>query len=290
VSLSSATSSFVVMMRTALVALVAGTVLTALTGCGIRIVEYEFSDDHVVAETITSVRARNGSGDVTIRHQEGLTETKVHRRVQHTKNNKPTGATHRVEGTTLVLDTCGDHCEANYEVLVPSADTTVVGDVGSGDAIIEGLASVDLENGSGDVTVRDIAKDVKIKAGSGNFSATRVGGALTADVGSGRIELNTVKGKVLAVAHSGDIDGSFLSGDVIVDAGSGRVELTLAEPRSVRVNNGSGDVNVRVPGGPYKITGSSGDDSREIHVPTDPGASLELNLTTGSGEVRVFAI
>ncbi len=273
-------------------ALVAGAVLTALTGCGIRIMKYEFSDDHVVAEKFTSVRVRNGSGDVTIRYQQGLPETgtKVHRRVEHTKDNKPEGATHRVEGTSLVLDSCGNRCDVNYEVLVPSADISVVGDVGSGDTIIEGLASVEYETGSGDVTTLDIAGDVKVNTGSGDFRATRVGGTVTADLGSGRIELNTVKGKLLAVTRSGDIDGSFLSGDVIADASSGRVELTMAEPRSVRVLSGSGDVNVRAPGGPYKITGSSGNDDREIHVPTDPNAPLELNLTTGSGEVRVFAI
>ncbi|MFD5831264.1 DUF4097 domain-containing protein [Lentzea sp. NPDC060358] len=278
------------MMRTALVALVAGTVLTALTGCGIRIVEYEFSDDHVVAEKITSVRARNGSGDVTIRVQQDLGETKVHRRVQHNKNNKPGGPTHHVEGSTLVLDTCGDNCEANYEVVVPSAGISVVGNIGSGDALVEGVSSVEFETGSGNVVTRDVAGDVKVKAGSGNFSATRVGGTLTADLGSGRVELNTVKGKALVVASSGDIDGSFLSGDVIADTGSGRVELTMAEPRSVRVRSGSGDVNVRAPGGPYKVTGSSDSGDREVHVPTDPGASLELNLSSGSGEVRVFAI
>ncbi|WP_329788538.1 DUF4097 family beta strand repeat-containing protein [Lentzea sp. DG1S-22] len=278
------------MMRTALVALLAGAVLTGLSGCGIRIVEYEFSDDHVVAEKFTSVRARNGSGDVTIRYRQGLTETKIHRRVEHNKNNKPAGATHRIEGDALVLDTCGDSCEANYEVLVPSADIAVVGDVGSGDAVVEGLKSVEYQTGSGDIAALDIAGDVKVSTGSGDFRATRVGGTATADLGSGRIELNTVKGKVLAVTRSGDIDGSFLGGDVIADASSGRVELTLAEPRSVRVMSGSGDVNVRVPGGPYRVTGTSGSGEREVHVATDPDAPLELNLTTGSGEVRVFAI
>ncbi|MGZ3141716.1 DUF4097 family beta strand repeat-containing protein [Lentzea chajnantorensis] len=278
------------MMRAALVALVAGTVLTALTGCGIRIVKYEFSDDYVVAETFTSVRARNGSGDVTIRYQEGLTGTKVHRRVEHAKNNKPGGTTHRVEGDTLVLDTCGDNCEANYEVLVPAAGIRVVGDVGSGDAVVEGLASVEYATGSGDITTLDISGDVKVNTGSGNFRATRVGGTVTADLGSGHIELNTVKGKLLAVTRSGDIDGSSLSGEVIADASSGRVELIMAEPRSVRVNSGSGDVDVRVPGGPYRITGVSGSGDRDIQVATAPDAPLELNLTTGSGEVRVLAI
>ncbi|SDF57518.1 Putative adhesin [Lentzea fradiae] len=273
-----------------LVALVAGTVLTTLTGCGIRIVKHESFDEYVVGEKFTSVRARSDSGDVTIRYQQGLTETKLRRKAEYTKDTKPTGPTHRVEGTSLVLDSCGDDCDANYEVFVPSPDITVVGNVGSGDVTIEGLASVDFETGSGEIVLLDIAGDVKANSGSGDLRATRIGGTLTADLGSGRIELNTVGGKVFALTRSGRVEGTALSGDVVADASSGRVELTLAEPRSVRVNAGSGDVTVRVPGGPYKITGTSGSGDREIHVPTDPAAALELNLTTGSGEVRVYAI
>jgi hypothetical protein len=280
------------MMRMALVALLAGAVLTVLTGCGIRIMKYEFSDDHVVAEKYTSVKIRSDqdSGDVTIRYQQGLTETKIHRKVEHGRDNKPSGVAHRIEGSTLVLDGCGRDCEINYEVLVPSADISVVGDIGSGDTIFEGLASVELKTGSGRVTTRDIAGDVKVKAGSGDFTATRVGGEVTADLGSGRIELDAVKGKVLANTGSGDISGTALGGEVIADSTSGRVELRLTAAKPVRANSGSGDITVRTPGGPYKITGDSGSGDRRVHVATDPNASLELNLTTGSGDVEVYAI
>ncbi|WP_157527907.1 DUF4097 family beta strand repeat-containing protein [Nocardia sp. NRRL S-836] len=278
------------MMRTALAALLAGAVLTALTGCGIRIMKYEFSDDHVVAEKFTSVRVRsdNDAGDVTVRYQQGLTETKIHRRVEHEKDNKPSGVAHRVEGSTLVLDGCGRECSINYEVLVPSAGISVVGDIGSGDSIFEGLASVEFKTGSGRVVTRDIAGDVKVKAGSGDFEATRVGGGVTADLGSGRIQLDAVKGKVLVDTGSGDIDGTSLGDDVTAIADSGRVELALVAARSVRVDSGSGDVKVRLPGGPYKVSGTSGSGERVINVPTDPNAALELKLTTGSGDLTVI--
>ncbi|NKE55610.1 DUF4097 domain-containing protein [Lentzea sp. PSKA42] len=275
------------MLRTALVALLVGAVLSA---CGIRIMKYEFQDDHVVAEKFTSVRARTGSGNVSIRFQQGLTETKIHRRVEHEKNNKPTGLSHRVEGTSLVLDTCGNDCTVNYEILVPSADITLLGDVGSGDLTAEGLASVEYKTGSGRIVVRDIPGDVKATAGSGDFEATRVGGAVTADLHSGRISLDAVKGKMLVSTSSGDIDGIALDNEVIADASSGRVELTFSSARSVRVDTGSGDVTVRVPGGPYKVNGSSGNGDRTINVPTDPSASLELRLSTGSGDVKVLGI
>jgi hypothetical protein len=275
------------MLRTALVALLVGAVLSA---CGIRIVKYEFQDDHVVAKKFTSVRVRsdNESGDVTIRYQQGLTETKIHRRVEHQRDNKPSGVAHRVEGNALVLDGCGRDCSINYEVLVPSPDISVVGDIGSGDTIFEGLASVEFKTGSGRVVTRDIAGDVKVKTGSGNFEATRIGGSVTADLGSGRILLDAIKGKVLVDTNSGDIDGTSLSNDVTAIADSGRVELALIAAKSVQVDAGSGDVRVRLPGGPYKVSGTSGSGERTINVPTDPNAALELKLNAGSGDITVI--
>lgn len=272
-------------------ALVVGAVLAVTAGCGIRIMKYEFSDDHVVADKFTSVKVRSDqdSGDVSIRFQEGLGETKIHRRVEHNKNNKPSGIAHRVEGSTLVLDGCGDECEINYEVLVPTAGITVVGDIGSGDVTVEGLASVDFRSGSGRVITRDVAGDVKVKTGSGDFQAVRIGGAVTADMGSGRIQLDAIKGKALLVTGSGDIDATAMENEVVANADSGRVRLTLAAAKSVRVVTGSGDITVQAPGGPFKVVGSSGSGERSIHVPTDPAASLELNLNAGSGDIQVLA-
>lgn len=276
------------MLRTALVALLVGAVLTA---CGIRIVRYAFEDDQVVAEKFTSVRARTGSGNVSIRFQQGLTETKIHRKVGHAKDNRPSGVSHRVEGTALVLDSCGNNCEIDYEVLVPSADITLLGDVGSGDLTAEGLASVEYKTGSGKITVRDIKGDVKATTGSGDFDATRIGGAVTADLGSGRISLDAVKGKMLVSTSSGDIEGIALDNEVTAVASSGRVDLTFSSARSVSIDTGSGDVFVKLPGGPYKISGRlDGDLDRSITVPTDPTASLELKLNIGSGDLRVLGI
>jgi hypothetical protein len=276
------------MLRTALVALLVGTVLTA---CGIRIVKYEFTDDQVVAEEFTSVRVRTSSGDVSIRHVPGLSETKIHRRVEHTKNNKPTAVSHRVEGGALVLDDCGNDCQINYEVQVPSAAITVLGDdVGSGDATIEGLASVDYRNGSGKITVRDIAGDVRVDSASGDFDATNVKGAVTATLNSGRIRLDQLKGKAVVHSSSGDITGTRLDNDVTADAGSGNVVLTFSSPRSVRVDTGSGDVTVRVPGGPYKVDVGAANGERSVTVPTDPAAPVAVQVRTGSGEIKVLGV
>jgi len=296
------------MMRTALVALLVGAVLTA---CGIRIVKYEFTDDHTVAETFTSVRVRTGSGDVAIRHVEGLNETKIHRRVEHAKDNRPAGIAHRIEGGALVLDDCGDNCSINYEVQVPSASITVEGvDVGSGKAVFEGLAAVDYKigsgdfeardiagnvqvtSGSGDIDVRGIAGDVKANSGSGKLEASRVKGSVTGHLSSGNITLDQLQGKVLVNTGSGNITGTAIDGDVTADVESGNVDLTFVSSRSALLDSGSGNLTVRVPGsaGAYKVTAESGSGDRKVDVPTDPASKYELKLTAESGNVKVLAV
>ncbi|MEV6240660.1 DUF4097 family beta strand repeat-containing protein [Lentzea sp. NPDC051838] len=296
------------MLRTALVAVLMGALLS---GCGIRIMKYEFTDDHTVAEKYTSVRVRTGSGDVAIRYVQGISETKIHRRVEHAKDNKPAGVAHRIEGTALVLGDCGNNCSINYDVQVPYADITVESpDNGSGDAVIEGVAAVDykigsgkfeafniagnvqVDNGSGNVYVRDIKGDVKAHSGSGKFEASRVKGSVTADLGSGDIDLDQVEGKMLLHTGSGNITGTTLDNDVTASADSGDVEMTFVSARTVRADSGSGDITLRVPGagGPYKVTGDTGSGDRKIDVPTDPAAKFELKLDAGSGNIKVTAV
>ncbi|MET9628698.1 DUF4097 family beta strand repeat-containing protein [Lentzea sp. NPDC006480] len=295
------------MLRTALVAVLMGALLS---GCGIRIMKYEFTDDHTLADKYTSVRVRAGSGDVAIRYVPG-TETKIHRRVEHAKDNRPTGVAHRIEGTTLVLDDCGNNCSINYEVQVPFADITVESpDNGSGNAVIEGVAAVDykvgsgkfeainiagnvqIDNGSGNIYVRDVKGDVRAHTGSGRFEASRVKGSVTADLGSGDIDLDQVQGKMLLHSGSGRITGTALDNDVTATADSGDVDMTFVSARTARLDSGSGDITVRVPGtgGPYKVTGDSGSGRRKIDVPMDPSATNELKLDTGSGDVKVTAV
>lgn len=295
------------MLRTALVALLVGAVLTA---CGVRFVEYEFQDDHVVAEKFTSVKVRTGSGDVSIRYVPGLAETQIHRNVEHTKDNKPTGVAHRIEGDALVLEDCGNNCSIDYEVRVGSAAITVQGDdVGSGDAAFDGLASIDYRNGSGnfearnitgnvqitsgsgDIDVSNVTGDVRVKTGSGKFEASKVKGSVTANLGSGNITLDQLAGKAIVNTGSGNISGTAIDNDVVADAHSGDVELTFASPRAARVDSDSGDITVHAPGsgGPYKVTVEVGSGESRVDVPTDPAAKYELKLTAGSGDVKVLA-
>ena len=55
----------------------------------------------------------------------------------------------------------------------------------------------------------------------------------------------------------------------------------------MRVETGSGDIELTVPPGAYAVKSRTGSGEEEIEVPVDPNARQELLLSTGSGSIRV---
>ncbi|MBW4715603.1 DUF4097 family beta strand repeat-containing protein [Saccharothrix obliqua] len=256
--------------RIALAAVAAVLATGSLSSC-VSFVENTFNDRHEVTEKVSTVRIHNGAGDVRLRGSEGVTTTEVKRVVEYPKGtDEPRGVTHRVEGDTLVLDGCGRRCSVNYEVTVPTLGVKVVGDNGSGDVTLEGVASVEVEVGSGDLVVRNVSGPVSLDSGSGDVTVTDVGEGVTARLGSGGARLAKVRGPVR------------------VDNSSGDVDVELAAVQSVRAETGSGNLTVRVPRGGYRVEVSSGSgDVRKSDLVSDPGASAELVLRSGSGDVAL---
>ncbi|GAA1268557.1 DUF4097 family beta strand repeat-containing protein [Saccharothrix xinjiangensis] len=258
--------------RFGLAAVAVVTAAVALTSC-VRLVHHGFEDQHTVTQSITEVRLRNGSGEVVVRSGTGATSTDVRRRLQYPKNaERPSGASHRVEGTTLVLDGCGDRCTVDYEVVVPSADVRVVGENDSGDVRFEGVASVEVEVGSGNAEIRDVSGLIRIRNDSGDVSVVDVGGEFTGWVGSGNANLSDMRGEVTVDSNSGDVD----------------VSMTAAT--SVHAVSGSGNVTVRVPRTPYRVDVDTGSGEQVVRVPNDPDAPVQLFLRASSGDVEVLAV
>ncbi|GLZ33204.1 hypothetical protein Lesp02_53920 [Lentzea sp. NBRC 105346] len=258
-----------------------------LSACGIRFVEHAFEDDKAVSDKIESVVIQTGSGNVSIRYTEGTTQTTIHRRVTHRRDQKPEGETHKVDGKVLTLNDCGNDCSVDYQVNLPSKEVKVGGTVGSGDVTVEGLAEVDVNAGSGHVIARHVGGKVRIDASSGDVVVEDAKGDVTAHVGSGHARLQDIKGKTTVDSGSGDISGSGIDNDVNVIAHSGHVELRMVSKRTVRAETGSGDIILRVPDGPYKVDTESGSGDKHIDIATDPNATTVLNLRAGSGNITV---
>lgn len=98
-----------------------------------------------------------------------------------------------------------------------------------------------IDDGSGSITVRDIASSVRIDDGSGPIELVN-SGDVDIDDGSGSIRLENT-GNVKIDDGSGSIDIVRAAGDVYVEDGSGTIDIRSVQG-SVTVDDGSGDINI----------------------------------------------
>ncbi|HEX6340501.1 DUF4097 family beta strand repeat-containing protein [Umezawaea sp.] len=279
----------VVGKRIALLAVAAVATTMSLSSC-VRIAQESSSDDYTVNDQISTVQIDNDGGDVKVRSVEGASATTIKRTLRYGKAaSKPSGPTHQVNGSSLVLNGCGNGCEAYYEVAVPSKETTVKGEVGSGDLEVQDLASVDVNLGSGNATLRGIAGAVRVDNSSGDLSGDNLAGGVTAKIGSGNVKLTGVTGAVTVVNSSGDIRTEQVDGDVDADAKSGSVVVELAKAHNVKANAGSGDITVTVPNAGYRVAVDTSSGDKKVGVKDDPSGQFELNLTASSGDITLNA-
>jgi hypothetical protein len=216
-----------------------------LTACDWGRFGNSFSDQEPISHPVSEVRFANDSGDVRIAVGDKLEV----RRTVHYGDDKP-GKTYRVEGDVLVLEQCDVRdCGVDYDVTVPKG-TKVSGHVDSGNVDLAGVASVNVEAESGDVTARD------------------VGGKVNASTQSGNVDLSAVGGSVVAKAESGDVT----------------VKLTTAA--AVTAITSSGNVDVTVPDDSYQVDITGNDVTNDLgDDPTGPKITIE----TSSGHATLRA-
>ncbi|WP_064745152.1 DUF4097 family beta strand repeat-containing protein [Pseudonocardia acaciae] len=227
--------------------LVTGAVcLTLLSGCGLSWPSSKTLVDDATVASVRSVTLDNGSGNVTVRVEAAARDVAVHRTVTY-RGDQP-GPSYRVDGDSLRIGDCGRLCSVDYVLVVP-AGTAVTGGVDSGDAEFAGVSSVTVSVGSGNVTARDVAGPVDVKV------------------------------------DSGDLRGTGLGGKVAVRSGSGDVRLDVIQPRDVHVTADSGDIDLVVPRGQYRVNATSDSGRVKTDMANDPAAAQLLELRTGSGDV-----
>ncbi|MGK5522664.1 DUF4097 family beta strand repeat-containing protein [Micromonospora sp. URMC 107] len=265
-------------------ALAAATTLIVSAGCdnlSFRRLDY----DNTEAVRISSIRVLPGAGDVTVRAIGAQDEVRVKRVVRYQGGQPDT--TYEIKGTELVLDTdCGSRCTVSYEVTAPDG-VSVKGETGSGDVDLSRVGPVEMRLGSGNIRVTASSGPVRAQTGSGNIQVSGAGGPVRAEAGSGNVEVAEVAAAVTLRTSSGDITAHRLDGGVDAEAGSGDVTVDLTTPASARVHASSGNVELVVPAGRYRVRSSTDSGDAELGVTDDPSAALVLDLSTGSGNVTV---
>ena len=135
--------------------------------------------------------------------------------------------------------------------------------------------------GSGNETIRGITGPVNIESGSGTLSLINIGGELKASTGSGDIHLDQIRGPVKVNTGSGEIRAQGVSGEFTASTGSGDVTMRQNSPGAVRVGTGSGNILLNGINGELRADTGSGDINAQGTV------SRPWRLHTGSGGVRL---
>jgi DUF4097 and DUF4098 domain-containing protein YvlB len=216
-----------------------------LTGCGaVGQTGSTRTDRPVLEGAITAVRLDSDGGSLTVR-----TGAPALERTLRYRGTAPTAPTHRIEGGTLLLNSCGYNCAVDYVLTVPEG-LPISGRTAGGALSLTGVGRVDLETSNGDVDVD----------------------------GAGAVRVHT---------NSGAITGRNLRGAVDASTSNGAVELTLAQPQDVRATTTNGALTVTVPRGAYRITATTTNGDRDLRIPDDPAGTHRLDLTTTNGDVTV---
>ena len=121
---------------------------------------------------------------------------------------------------------------------------------------------VSVRSGSADVTMTGAAGRVNVETGSGEVAIDRADGYASIATGTGALRLGPMLGGLKARSGSGEIEVSSVGGAATVSTGSGDVWFGAVQD-NVTAKTGSGDLTIA------------------------DGASGDIDLTTGSGEIRV---
>ncbi len=126
---------------------------------------------------------------------------------------------------------------------------------------------LDVDDGSGYITIEDIAGNLVIDDGSGDIEIVNTKGNVNVDDGSGEVELEEITGDVDIDDGSGEINVEGVSGDVSIDDGSG----------SIIIRNVGGSVTVRDGSGSISIDGVE----KDVSIPSDGSGSVRVNNVKG---------
>lgn len=163
--------------------------------------------------------------------------------------------TQQREGDTLVVELAnkrnsgwsgfgGQSGDLKVEATIPSTIPVTV-NVGSGDAKVRNVASLDSSVGSGELEAHDIKGPVRTTVGSGDVKLDTTGAVDVDTVGSGDFGAKNVDGGVrIGTVGSGDAKLSDIGGNVDVGTvGSGDIDVDGVRG-DLRVRSmGSGDVD-----------------------------------------------
>ena len=192
------------------------------------------------AAGISTVRIIAEAGDLDVEGRLGLTEVEA-------------------EGTACASNT-SDLDDIQFEVSTSGSEVVIEARTPGNTQFdvtvtVPDSVLVEIEDGSGDIDVRDVA-GVRVTDGSGDVDVAGVSGdVVVTDDGSGDLDLSDVAGTVeIEVDGSGDITVADVGGDVRIGSdGSGSIRVSNVAGDFEVGSGGSGDISHNNVGGTVDI-------------------------------------
>ncbi len=115
------------------------------------------------------------------------------------------------------------------------------------------------------------------------------GVAVTAHTVSGDIELGGSLGAVSLESSSGDVDADLTASTLATHTGSGSIHVRLrSAPTQLSATAGSGDVDIRLPGGQaYAVDSQTSSGDNDVDVQQQSASDHRVQVQTGSGDIRL---
>ncbi len=181
-----------------------------------------------------SLTIDNFTGDVTIRAGEGgVIEVIAVKKASTSRNLERIELEMTERDGGLVIETRKPSALArasvDFEITTP-ADTRL-----------------DLDVGTGDLSVSGLAGGVKAGIGTGNVEATDLAGNVEMEVGTGDVTITGVEIQVDIHCGTGDVDIRGASGPARLDVGTGNIEFEGAPEGDCRFETGTGDIRLKLP-------------------------------------------
>ena len=112
------------------------------------------------------------------------------------------------------------------------------------DVLIPKNLKVEIDDGSGSMTIADINNSLTIDDGSGSITIKNIVGNVFIDDGSGNSNLTHIDGNITIDDGSGTINIDYVTGDVTVDDGSGSIIINNLQGKFNLEDDGSGSIRV----------------------------------------------
>ncbi|WP_371188996.1 hypothetical protein [Thalassotalea maritima] len=226
-------------MRTSFAAMLACTAV--LQGCVIHL-EANNADIKLQqtlqldSQDIASLKVEAGAGNLIIEGVDGMNEIVVNTDIFTTQERRYQLTLSRVGDKAVLI---AKHNTNGIWHESPKIDVTMR---------VPSHLLMDIEDGSGELVVRNMDNDVDINDASGALTVMNINGRVDIEDGSGSITVDNVAGDLQIDDGSGDLSVTNVVGSVDIEDGSGAMRVADVGGM-VTIDDGSGAISVEKTGG-----------------------------------------